>query len=322
MASANQANITFMDISFIIPAYNEAKNIENVVHSIKRYTPGMCRYEVLVVDHGSEDDTASLAKACGARVLVHPEGTIAGLRNFGVSNSAGTILVFLDADIRLTRGWELNIEKVVSSLSAGERLLTGSWYSVPDNPNWLEKFRFKPLERGDNSHINSGHLIIARELFDDIGGFDGVLETGEDYDISIRAKNAGIRLKDDVSLRVIHEGYPKSLLEFMKREFWHGKGDALSLACFFQSKVAVVSLVFVTLHVALLLFAFVGNEKAAYAVLTGIAGISAGMAYLKYKTEPVLAILVNSFIYYVYFWARGLSVLSLPGFRRMRKRMR
>ena len=311
-----------MDLSFIIPAYNEAENIENVFGSIKRCVPDVFQYEILVVDHGSVDNTVELAEACGAKVLVHPEGTIAGLRNFGVSNSTGNVLVFLDADILLTHDWASNIGSVISSLSAGERVLTGSWISIPDTSNWIEKFWFKPLERGDNSHINSGHLIISRQLFDDIGGFDEKLDTGEDYDISIRAIAANIRLIDDVRLRVIHEGYPKSLAEFAKREFWHGKGDAASLASLFQSKVAMVALLFVMLHLSLIFFGSIVNEMAVYTLLAGIAGIVIGMASSKYRTEPVYTIFVNSFIYYVYFWARGLSVLSLPGIRNMQKRTR
>ena len=275
-----------------------------------------------MVDHGSSDDTVKLAEACGALVLVHPEGTIAGLRNFGVGYSTGVILVFLDADILLTEEWGLHIGKVISSLSAGERVLTGSWYSIPDNPNWIEKFWFKPLERGDNSHINSGHLIISRQLFDEVGGFDEQLETGEDYDISVRAKAANIRLIDDVRLKVIHAGYPKSLFEFAKREFWHGKGDATSLKSLFQSKVAMVALLFVALHIALITFSVVGNEIAVYFLSAGIIGVVEGMVCLKYRTEAIGTIIVNSFIYYVYFWARGLSVLSLPGIRNVQKRTR
>ena len=311
-----------MDFSFIIPAYNEAGNIESVISSIKKHTPDNYHFEILVVDHGSTDNTLELAETSGAQSLSHPEGTIAQLRNHGVKHSTGKILIFLDADIRLTHNWESHISKVAASLNAGDRILTGSWYSIPDNPNWIEKFWFKPLERGDNSHINSGHLIISRQLFDEINGFNEKLETGEDYDISIRAKAANIKLIDDVRLRVIHEGYPKNLTEFAKREYWHGQGDATSLTALFHSKVAIVALLFITLHLALIASSFIFNETAIYILLTCITGIVIGSASLKYRTEPVQTVLVNSFIYYVYFWARSFSILSLLGIRKMKKRTR
>lgn len=311
-----------MDLSFIIPAYNEAENIKAVIGSIKQHVPEAFQYEVLVVDHGSADDTVVLAEACGAKVLVHSEGTVAGLRNFGVSHSIGQVLVFLDADILLTDYWGASIGEVVASLSNGERILTGSWCGIPDKPNWIEKFWFKPLEHGDNSHINSGHLIIPRRLFDEIDGFDATLETGEDYDISIRAKAANIQVLDDVKLRVIHAGYPKNLVEFAKRETWHGKGDATTLVALFQSKVAMTALLFVVLHLFLIFFCLVSNQVGAYVVATGIACIVIGSAYLKYRAEPVSTILVNCFIYYVYFWARGFSIISLFEFGATRKRAR
>jgi glycosyltransferase involved in cell wall biosynthesis len=57
------------DTLIIIPAYNEAGTIPNVVTSIRSLYP---RYEILVVDDGSTDDTALLAERAGARVISHP----------------------------------------------------------------------------------------------------------------------------------------------------------------------------------------------------------------------------------------------------------
>ena len=53
----------------IVPAYNEAGNVNAVVQAIHRHAPD---FDVLVVDDGSTDDTARRARACGAEVLVHP----------------------------------------------------------------------------------------------------------------------------------------------------------------------------------------------------------------------------------------------------------
>jgi len=311
-----------MDFSFIIPAYNEAANIAVTIDSIRRNVPDNCQFEIIVVDHGSTDDTVELAQNCGAKPVPHPEGTIAKLRNIGVGHSTGNVLVFLDADIRLTQEWGVRISEVARLLTAGERILTGSRCGIPDNPGWIEKFWFKPLIRGNNSYINSGHLIISRHLFDEIGGFNEKLETGEDYDFSMRARAASIKPVDDARLRVIHEGYPKNLYEFSKREYWHGQGDATSIAVLVNSKVAVTASLFVMLHLALLFFVSLENELAVYTILSAIAGLVIASAVFKYRSEPISTILVNSVLYYVYFFARGLSILSLPRFRKARKRSR
>ena len=78
-----------MNFSFIIPAYNETENIKDVIRTINKHAPDGSQFEIIVVDHGSSDDTAELARACGAEVLHHPEGTIAKLRNHGVEHSTG-----------------------------------------------------------------------------------------------------------------------------------------------------------------------------------------------------------------------------------------
>src|SRR3954451_1248873 len=53
----------------IIPAYNEAASVANVVASLRRHAPA---FDPLVIDDGSTDDTAAMARAAGARVVSHP----------------------------------------------------------------------------------------------------------------------------------------------------------------------------------------------------------------------------------------------------------
>ena len=47
-----------------------------------------------------------------------------------------------------------------------------------------------------------------------------------------------------------------------------------------------------------------------------------GSSFLKYKKEPLTTIFVNTVLYYFYFWARGISILSLAGMRKIHKRTR
>jgi glycosyltransferase involved in cell wall biosynthesis len=56
-------------ILVIIPAYNEAANIERVINGIWRNTPDV---DILIVNDGSRDSTANIARAAGAHVISHP----------------------------------------------------------------------------------------------------------------------------------------------------------------------------------------------------------------------------------------------------------
>ena len=82
-----------MTISIIIPAYNEAQRIGDVIKSAANYAD-----EVLIVDDGSNDDTADVAKRAGALVL-HQEhsGYIAAIKR-GFYESRNDIVVTMDAD--------------------------------------------------------------------------------------------------------------------------------------------------------------------------------------------------------------------------------
>lgn len=312
-----------LKVSFVIPAYNEASRIQKTIGAITQHVPNNIFYEIIVVDHGSQDDTIKMVEATAATVLSHPEGTIASLRNHGAQNASGDILVFLDADVLLTDGWSKRFSEIASSLLTGAAVLTGSWVSVPNSPNWIEANWFKPLQTGASTHINSGHLIVAKKVFEELGGFDSKLETGEDFDISIRAKSEGIKIVDDTLLEAIHEGYPKTLKEYFFREFWHGKGDAQSLSSIVRSKVAVISMLFVSQHLLLVYSFFAYHDPyLSGAILLSIVILVFIVTCTKYKKQHILVIMTNTFLYYIYFWARAFSIVAVFGQDSPKKRER
>ena len=83
-------------ISIVIPAYNEAENIGDVVGKIRSLHPDA---EVIVIDDGSQDKTAERAAQAGAAVYRHPYniGNGAAIKS-GIRVAGGDILVFMDAD--------------------------------------------------------------------------------------------------------------------------------------------------------------------------------------------------------------------------------
>lgn len=90
--------MTIKNISVIIPAKNEEKNIDKLISNLKRLYPG---FEIIVIDDGSTDDTANAAKNAGAKVHSHPYnmGNGAAIKS-GIRIASGDILVFMDADLQ------------------------------------------------------------------------------------------------------------------------------------------------------------------------------------------------------------------------------
>jgi len=83
-------------ITVVIPAYNEAGAIANVMRRIQELP---LHLELIVIDDGSSDGTGEIARSMGARVLRHPtnRGNGAAIRT-GIRAATGSILVFIDAD--------------------------------------------------------------------------------------------------------------------------------------------------------------------------------------------------------------------------------
>ena len=84
------------DVSILIPAYNEAQIIGDVVTKIKTFYPD---FEIIVINDGSTDDTSQAAKDAGALVYSHPYniGNGAAVKS-GIRFASGKILVFMDGD--------------------------------------------------------------------------------------------------------------------------------------------------------------------------------------------------------------------------------
>jgi len=83
-------------VSIIIPAYNEAGNIENIVTGLNTLYPD---YEIIVINDGSTDNTAAEAQRAGAKVFSHPYniGNGAAIKS-GIRIASGDILIFMDGD--------------------------------------------------------------------------------------------------------------------------------------------------------------------------------------------------------------------------------
>jgi len=83
-------------VTVVIPTLNEAAQIREAVSDLSWAN------EVIVVDGGSNDDTARLAEDAGARVIVVTESTIAAQRNAGIAEAQNRWVLALDADERVT----------------------------------------------------------------------------------------------------------------------------------------------------------------------------------------------------------------------------
>lgn len=219
------AQASSVRFSIVIPAKNAASVLGKCLDSLVNLDPTAGGFEVIVVDNGSSDQTFSLASSyidsLSLKVIERPQGFVSALRNYGASLAQGTVLVFLDADCIAPQNWLVN-----ASMLCSQKAINGAFYRTPPRSSWVARawHSCEYLEKeGAVSFVPAGNLIVPKDVFEKIGGFDETLETNEDYEICQRALCAGYGVFAFPSLAVIHLGNPQTLNAFYRKERWHGK---------------------------------------------------------------------------------------------------
>ncbi|MDQ4138488.1 MAG: glycosyltransferase family 2 protein [Actinomycetota bacterium] len=96
-------------ISLVVPVRNDAEHLAECLRGA--YAQDRAADEVIVVDNGSDDDSAEVARAFGATVLLQPEVGIWAAAAHGYDAATGDIIARCDADCRLPADWLARIER-------------------------------------------------------------------------------------------------------------------------------------------------------------------------------------------------------------------
>jgi len=213
-----------MQFSIIIPTKNEEKQIGRCLDSLLHQDWSSDEYEIIVIDNGSGDRTASIARAKGARVSIKPGCSIGALRNFGARVATGEILAFIDADCTVPADW---LHHASPYLTRKDVACFGSPPVVPDGATWVQRTWYRVRRKkhgGEASWLEAMNMFVPRGTFLAAGGFSETLETCEDYDLSIRLKNIGALIADD-RIVAVHHGEAASIRQFFRKELWRGRGN-------------------------------------------------------------------------------------------------
>jgi GT2 family glycosyltransferase len=213
-------------ISFIVPVRNDASRLQICLQSILASHSIAGEIEILVVDNGSTDDSPSVARALGARVLVIENVRVSELRNRGAEQAHGELLAFVDADNQIAPGW---VAAALVNLGAADVGATGALYQSPPAGTWVQRaygvMRGQTRRLGDVEWLGSGNLAVRRNVFQAVGGFDTTLEACEDVDLCHRVQGAGFRILGDPRLGSVHHGDPKTLAAVFFSELWRGRDN-------------------------------------------------------------------------------------------------
>lgn len=189
-------------VSVIMPAYNVAPYISEAIESVLAQT--FTDYELIVVDDGSVDETATIVRAYMDRdhriMLLQQENRgLAAARNAALRVAGAPLLALLDSDDLWTPEF---LAEQIAVLDARPEIdiVTGNAWTLGSHEDGLPARPWPdPRPAPDLSTILTDEFsvfimaVFRRKVYDTIGGFDDMLRTNEDFDFWFRAALAGFR---------------------------------------------------------------------------------------------------------------------------------
>lgn len=181
-------------ISVIIPAHNAASFLGEALDSV--LAQGLEDLEIVVVDDGSSDDTARLARGYGhgVRVLSQPPSGSGRARNVGIQASEGELIAFQDADDLWTRD-KSRLQLEVLDRDPALALVFSDMVAFRDGAQEATTY-FR--QRGFDGRscrpsaiflydvVSTPTVILRRSCLDAVGRFDESLRIGQDTDLWFR----------------------------------------------------------------------------------------------------------------------------------------
>jgi len=215
-------------VAFVIPVLNGERDLSRCLASIQALSSLQDRHEVIVMDNGSTDRTTQIVRELGFDYCVIPNVHVSSLRNEGVARTRGEFVAFIDADVELAPGW---LERGLAVFDDPQVVAAGCFPGVPAEGTWVQK-TWDIHQRGRRcgetpttiSWLPSMNLIVRRQDFLAVSGFNEQLRTVEDVDLCYRIAQRGTILWNP-GMEAIHWGEARDLRTFWRKESWRSSSN-------------------------------------------------------------------------------------------------
>lgn len=217
-------------VSVIVPAFNAATTIATCIRSIIAQTYGPI--EIVVVDDGSTDATADVARSFGGtvRCVVQENAGDAAARNTGIAASTGTYVAFLDADDLWLPGKlaaqvaVMERDRSIGATQCGAVHVDAALHPLevrrcrPGRMTTMDVLRFRDL------HALSSSLVVRRGCLERIGPIDLSVRGKDEWDLAIRlARHCGLwSVADALVLFRIHRSSTSRRVAYVVRQIAPG----------------------------------------------------------------------------------------------------
>ncbi|MHB1646945.1 MAG: glycosyltransferase [bacterium] len=218
-------NYSPVTVSIIIPVYNQCDYTYMCLKSILENTKdNNIPYEIIIADDNSSDETVNIEKYAKNVKIIRNKNNLGFLKNCNnaAKYASGKYILFLNNDTEVQRNWLSNLLQLMESdksiglagpkfiypngvlLEAGGIIWNDaeSWhFGEYDNPNRAE---YNYIKEAD--YISGACIMIKKELFENIGGFDEIYAPAyyEDSDLAFEVRKRGYKVVYQPESVVVH----------------------------------------------------------------------------------------------------------------------
>ncbi len=217
-------------ISVVVCTYNGSRTIRDCLQGLSRLA--YPDYEVIVVDDGSRDATATIAQEYSCRLIRTPNRGLANARNTGLKAATGEIVAYIDDDAYPDPHWLSYLAATFMSTShAG---VGGPNLAPPGDGPIAECVARAPgrpvhvlLTDREAEHVPGCNFAFRKKSLEAVWGFDPQFRTaGDDVDMCWRLQQLGFTLGFHPAAMVWHH-HRSSLRAYWKQQVGYGRAEAL-----------------------------------------------------------------------------------------------
>jgi len=188
-------------ISVVIPVYNDASRLRKTLRALKDQNYPDDRYEIFVVDNGSEDESVEMALAHSRVTLLCEHDHLSSpysARNRGIEAASGSLIALLDATCVPTQDWLEQGSRYFSETDAD--LVGGAvQFELGEDPSCAELydsfFNIKVKESIKRRQVvPTANVFVERQVFEDVGLFPEGVRSGADLRWTGQATAKGYKL--------------------------------------------------------------------------------------------------------------------------------
>jgi GT2 family glycosyltransferase len=217
-------------VSVVVCAYNAADTIDDCLTALERVK--YPRFEIIVVDDGSTDETASRARRYPrARLIQTANSGLGTARNVGLHAASGEIVAYVDADVRVDPLWLIHL---VQPFVTSTAVAAGGPNVAPSDDGWFSQCVARApgapshvmFDDRRAEHIPGCNFAARRDALLAIRGFDPIfLRAGDDVDVCWRLQDRGGWIAFAPAALVWHH-HRARLTAYWRQQVGYGEGEA------------------------------------------------------------------------------------------------